>query len=732
MPVRRLGARLGEVGDVVLLGEGRGEIVNGLVPVPGSELVEDALVEGALEQLLHLGAAKGGGVVVEQMLEVVQAGGQVGFGRHGLLVVLDLELVRGFLKLAPDGILRGLQLRRHLLLENLHQLLPQRHSAGVDMGLGAKQVGVLAKKGLLVPRDGGKHVARVPLKEPGLYGQLGDDTDIAQSERVHLVVQDGRPLFRIHQVHLGDDTNCPLSPGVDPPARLQSSRVCQVRVRGRNGQNNVGSSYVLVAELRDLALQLPRLVLSSHLDIPGEVDQREVWYSWRVDDEVDRVVRDTLGVGDGLVQLGEVFLDEGKVGDPVEAQVGELAIVDPGLGIVDEGELDGPTSDHVAPLGKKLVAHDGLQHRALSRRLGSDNDNRGEGDGVCLADLLQEVPDFDHHLGDVHHVVVLGDLFGGSVVLLRRLVIAICRCGCACDGGRADFALLRGFGSLVATAISPARLGFLGDEVGEPFGQLHLALGVVPSALRLLGDFARAPPQGGGGGCDGRLHVSKHFLGRVADLYELLARQSSLPKFEERGYPTDGLVLHPCHTAHHQPTKEGGNAGKLDDELGQHACKRGVADDDGIVVGVGGEPPGAAEGAGAGAGARLDAAGGQLMEMAEARHASDDGGRGPRGTELGAHDGAEGVVSRLGGMLFDARRDGGDGRRLGSSFVGVGVGSGDFLDMDFVSSPSMPSFTMPSSPPERQGVGRAAPTPLNDLQVSATTPQLGRGVLYVR
>jgi hypothetical protein len=185
--------------------------------------------------------------------------------------------------------------------------------------------------------------------------------------------------------------------------------------------------------------------------------------------------------------------------------------------------------------------------------------------------------------------------------------------------------------------------------------------------------------------------------------------------------------LHPCHTAHHQPTKEGGNASKLDDELGQHACKRGVADDDGIVVGVCGEPPGPSEGAGAGSGALLDAAGGQLMEMAEARHASDDGGRGPRGTELGAHDGAEGVVSRLGGMLFDARRDGGDDRRL--DFVGSGVGRlfGDGLC--FVPLNAVVTTAKLAARATRE---RAAPTPLNLgtwgtwAVVSATNATVGR------
>jgi hypothetical protein len=188
--------------------------------------------------------------------------------------------------------------------------------------------------------------------------------------------------------------------------------------------------------------------------------------------------------------------------------------------------------------------------------------------------------------------------------------------------------------------------------------------------------------------------------------------------------------LHPCHTAHHQPTKEGGNASKLDDELGQHACKRGVADDDGIVVGVCGEPPGPPEGAGAGSGALLDAAGGQLMEMAEARHASDDGGRGPRGTELGAHDGAEGVVSRLGGMLFDARRDGGDDRRL--EFCRVG-GRATFWRWTLFRPPQCRRYDCQARRQSDKGESRANPTKSGDLGtwavVSATNATVGRGVL---
>ena len=110
VPVAGLGVCFGKVGDVLLLWKGAREIVDGLVPVSSGELVEDALVECALEKLLHLGSAKGGCVVVEEVLEVVEAGGKVGLGRHGLLVVLDLELVCCLVELALDGFLSGLKL----------------------------------------------------------------------------------------------------------------------------------------------------------------------------------------------------------------------------------------------------------------------------------------------------------------------------------------------------------------------------------------------------------------------------------------------------------------------------------------------------------------------------------------------------------------------------------------------------------------------------------------------
>ena len=84
-------------------------------------------------------------------------------------------------------------------------------------------------------------------------------------------------------VHLGDDPDSPVPPGVHLPCQLESVRVSDVLVSWSDGQDDgVLLGDVAVQHLLDLLLDVLRLVPHRHPGQAGQVHQGQVQNTGRV------------------------------------------------------------------------------------------------------------------------------------------------------------------------------------------------------------------------------------------------------------------------------------------------------------------------------------------------------------------------------------------------------------------------------------------------------------------
>ena len=104
-----------------------------------------------------------------------------------------------------------------------------------------------------------------------------DDRHVAQAQRDDAAgqnIHDVRPF--VHQVHLGQHADGPLALRIDLARQLQAVRVGQVRVGGRDGQDDgVGLHDLLQHHVLDLPLDVFRLVAHGHFRQAGKIDEGE-------------------------------------------------------------------------------------------------------------------------------------------------------------------------------------------------------------------------------------------------------------------------------------------------------------------------------------------------------------------------------------------------------------------------------------------------------------------------
>lgn len=121
-----------------------------------------------------------------------------------------------------------------------------------------------------------------------------DDGDIAESEgddSSSKNVDDIGAL--VHEVNLGQDTDGPLSLGVNLAGELETVRVGQIGVCGSDGEDDgVGLANLLQNHVLDLLLNVSGLVSNRHLGQAGQIDKGQGEDVGRVDAEVDGGGRD--------------------------------------------------------------------------------------------------------------------------------------------------------------------------------------------------------------------------------------------------------------------------------------------------------------------------------------------------------------------------------------------------------------------------------------------------------
>jgi hypothetical protein len=211
----------------------------------------------------------------------------------------------------------------------------------------------------------------------------------------------------IHEIQLGENTDCPPTHGVNMAGQLQSFRVDEINVRGRDSKDHaVRLGNVFGNEVSRLLLDVGRLVADGYLQLLAplspctttsntnlgqtrQIDKRQTENMGRVDFEVDWLAVDALVVASNSRCLGFDFAF--NLGEVVEPPPGNVQKLSPllltcytGWGVgdmdfvilvgvvaltrdVDELENERSSSNDAAASGKKVPADDVLDYRGLSR-----------------------------------------------------------------------------------------------------------------------------------------------------------------------------------------------------------------------------------------------------------------------------------------------------------------------------------------------------------------------------
>ena len=89
-------------------------------------------------------------------------------------------------------------------------------------------------------------------------------------------------MANLHQVNLGQNTDCSLTIRVDLPRHLETVRVRQIRIRRGGGKDDTrGFRDILEQHIANLLLDILRLVTNGHLGKTGKIDQRQCQDVWR-------------------------------------------------------------------------------------------------------------------------------------------------------------------------------------------------------------------------------------------------------------------------------------------------------------------------------------------------------------------------------------------------------------------------------------------------------------------
>jgi hypothetical protein len=231
-----------------------------------------------------------------------------------------------------------------------------------------------------------------------------DDTDETELKRVYASREDVHGIGSVvHEIQLGENTDCPPAHRVDMAGQLQSFRVDKINVRGRDSEDyTVRLGNVFGNEVSRLLLDVGRLIADGYLQLLAplpprritsetnlgqtrQIDKRQTENMRRVDLQVDWLAVDTFVVASNSRCFGfNLALNLGEVVEPPPRNVEEfsplLLTCYTGWGVrnmdfivlvgvvalardVDELEDERSSSNDAAASGEKVPADDVLDYR---------------------------------------------------------------------------------------------------------------------------------------------------------------------------------------------------------------------------------------------------------------------------------------------------------------------------------------------------------------------------------
>mmetsp|Transcript_25542 Transcript_25542/g.74503 ORF Transcript_25542/g.74503 Transcript_25542/m.74503 type:complete len:279 (-) Transcript_25542:42-878(-) len=222
---------------------------------------------------------------------------------------------------------------------------------------------------------------------------------IAQAQRQDLVQQDiGGIRPRVHEVELGEDAHSSLALGVNFTSHLKGIRVCNVRVRRRDSEDqSIGIRNVLKAELTNLLLNIFRLVTNRIPCDAGQVHQGQFQQAPGEDPECDGRISDALvPSGKNLRPRLDLLPHEIHVEKLLPFAVEELG---PLLWLLSHSLLPRPLQlqhqrhpcDNPCAPRQQTMPNDALEHRRLSRRLRPHHDNLWQRDHSALPRRIKDL-----------------------------------------------------------------------------------------------------------------------------------------------------------------------------------------------------------------------------------------------------------------------------------------------------------------------------------------------------
>lgn len=156
------------------------------------------------------------------------------------------------------------------------------------------------------------------------------DTEVPKFQRVNFALEKIQCICAlIHEIYFCDHPNCSITLGVYFPRNLQSVRVGQVGVGGRERQyQSIARCDVLNGKTPDLLLDVLRLTLHGYFGQAWQVDQSQIDQLFRVNCQSNWRRRNTLGNASYLLGLGHDFRPNIiKIKEPVIGSMQELGIL---------------------------------------------------------------------------------------------------------------------------------------------------------------------------------------------------------------------------------------------------------------------------------------------------------------------------------------------------------------------------------------------------------------------
>lgn len=196
-----------------------------------------------------------------------------------------------------------------------------------------------------------------------------DHGNVAKAERVDLPIDDiDARCAIVHQIHLREHPNGPLTVWIDLPRQLQRVRVRNIIIGWRDSHDyRVFRLNVLQGHLLYLLLDVLGLLANGHLGQARQVNHQQIDHLGRVDHQMNRHLGNVLVVSaDPLRVTLDFFADLVEVVVPLALLVRELRKFFWNVWGVEELNLYRSPGDNIVPSRQKVPADNSLEHTALS------------------------------------------------------------------------------------------------------------------------------------------------------------------------------------------------------------------------------------------------------------------------------------------------------------------------------------------------------------------------------